>query len=54
MKISKLQKNAKFLMKFSNCDAVKIESNKNNFNIIKELVKSKNSGHGSYRLHTTI
>ena len=41
MKISKLQKNAKFLMKFSNCDAVKIESNKNNFNIIKELVKSK-------------
>ena len=35
------KKNAKFLMKFSNCDAVKIESNKNNFNIIKELVKSK-------------
>ena len=28
------KKNAKFLMKFSNCDAVKIESNKNNFNII--------------------
>ena len=35
------KKNAKFLMKFSNCDAVKIESNKNNFNIIEELVKSK-------------
>ena len=35
------KKNAKFLMKFSNCDAVKIESNKNNFKIIKELVKSK-------------
>ena len=35
------KKNAKFLMKFSNCDAVKIESNKNNFNIIKELVKSE-------------
>ncbi len=35
------KKNAKFLMKFSNCDAVKIESNKKNFNIIKELVKSK-------------
>ena len=28
-------------MKFSNCDAVKIESNKNNFKIINELVKSK-------------
>tara|TARA_A100001015_G_C15010948_1_gene723060 strand:- start:523 stop:1296 length:774 start_codon:yes stop_codon:yes gene_type:complete len=35
------KKNAKFLMKFSNCDAVKIESNKNNFKIINELVKSK-------------
>ena len=34
-------KNAKYLMKKTKCDAVKIESNNNNFKIIKELVKSK-------------
>ena len=28
-------------MKLTKCDAVKLESNKKNFNIIKELVKSK-------------
>ena len=33
------KKNAKFIMKVTKCDAVKIESNGKNFNIIKELVK---------------
>ena len=35
------RKNAKLLMKKTDCDAVKIESNKKNFNIIKFLVKHK-------------
>ena len=35
------KKNAKLLMKKTDCDAVKIESNKKNFNIIKFLVKHK-------------
>mgnify|MGYP001312628852 CR=1 FL=1 len=33
-------KNAKMVMKLTRCDAVKLESNKKNFNIIKELVRS--------------
>ena len=33
------KKNAKAIMKITGCDAVKLESNKKNFNIIKELVK---------------
>ena len=33
------KKNAKAFMKITGCDAVKLESNKKNFNIIKELVK---------------
>ncbi len=37
----KAKKNAKLIMKLTKCDAVKLESNKKNFNIIKELVKSK-------------
>ena len=37
----KAKKNAKLIMNSSKCDAVKIESNKKNFNIIKELVKAK-------------
>ena len=37
----KLQKNARLLKKITGCDAVKIESNKKNFNIIRELVRSK-------------
>ena len=37
----KAKKNAKLIMSSSKCDAVKIESNKKNFNIIKELVKVK-------------
>ena len=35
------KKNAKLLMKKTDCDAVKIESNKKNFKIIKFLVKDK-------------
>ena len=33
--------NAKLLIKKTGCDAVKIESNKNNFKIIKLLTKNK-------------
>ena len=35
------KKNAKKIMKMTNCDAVKIESNHKNYDIIKELVKNK-------------
>ena len=35
------KRNAKKIMKMTNCDAVKIESNNNNDDIIKELVKNK-------------
>ena len=35
------RKNAKLIMKSTSCDAVKLESNNKNFDIIKELVKSK-------------
>ncbi len=35
------KKNAKILMKKTKCDAVKLESNKKNYDIIKELVKNK-------------
>ena len=34
-------KNAKLIIQKTSCDAVKIESNKKNFNIIKELVNNK-------------
>ena len=34
------KKNAKLIMKETKCDAVKIESNNRNFNIISELLKS--------------
>ena len=35
------KKNAKKIMKTTNCDAVKIESNNKNYDIIKELVNNK-------------
>tara|TARA_Y100001958_G_C21138115_1_gene477549 strand:+ start:302 stop:1081 length:780 start_codon:yes stop_codon:yes gene_type:complete len=35
------RKNAKFIKNLTKCDAVKIESNNKNFDIIKELVKAK-------------
>ncbi len=34
-------KNAKFVKKITKCDAIKLESNNKNFNIIKELIKAK-------------
>ena len=34
------KKNAKHIMKLTKCDALKIESNSKNFEIIRELVKS--------------
>ena len=37
----KALKNAKLVMRFTKCDAIKLESNNKNFDIIKELVKSK-------------
>ncbi len=39
--IKKAKKNAKLIIKLTKCDAVKIESNNKNFNIINELVKSR-------------
>ena len=36
--ITMAKKNAKLIKSSTKCDAVKIESNSNNFNIIKELV----------------
>ena len=35
------KKNAKLIIKKTNCDAVKIESNNKNFKIIKEIIKAK-------------
>jgi 3-methyl-2-oxobutanoate hydroxymethyltransferase len=35
------KKNAKLILKKTNCDAVKIESNNKNFKIIKEIIKAK-------------
>ena len=35
------KKNAKLILKKTNCDAVKIESNNKNFEIIKEIIKAK-------------
>ena len=35
------EKNAKLVLKKTGCDAVKLESYKNNFRIIKKLVKKK-------------
>ncbi len=35
------KKNAKLILKKTNCDAVKIESNNKNFKIIKEITKAK-------------
>jgi len=39
--IKNAKKNAKLIIKLTKCDAVKIESNNKNFNIINELVKSR-------------
>ena len=39
--VSQAKKNAKIILKETNCDAVKIENNDKNFKIIKELVAAK-------------
>ena len=38
---SQAKKNAKLIFNKTNCDAVKIESNKRNFKIIREITKAK-------------
>ncbi len=38
---SEAKKNAKLILKKTNCDAVKIESNNRNFKIIREITKAK-------------
>ena len=48
------EKNAKKVLKITGCDAVKVESNKKNFIIIKHLVRKKNSSYGTHWLYTTI
>ena len=50
----KALKNASLIMKKTKCDAVKLESNKVNFKIIKILVKKKNTCYGTYWLYSTI
>ena len=35
------KKNAKLIIKLTKCDAIKLESNNKNFDIIEDLVKSK-------------
>ena len=52
--LKKAENNAKLIIKKTGCDAIKLESNNKNFNIIEKLVKKKNSSNGSYRLHTSI
>jgi 3-methyl-2-oxobutanoate hydroxymethyltransferase len=39
--IKKAEKNAKLIIKKTGCDAIKLESNNKNFNIIEKLVKKK-------------
>ena len=39
--LKKAKKNAKLIKRYTGCDAVKIESNKKNYKIIKELVKQR-------------
>ncbi len=39
--VKNAEKNAKFVIKKTNCDAIKIESNKKNYKIIKNLVENK-------------
>ena len=46
------KKNARLVLRKTGCDAIKIESNGKNSDIIKKISKSKNTSDGSYRLHT--
>ena len=42
------KRNARLVIKSTGCEAIKLESNKKNFHIIKELTKEKNSSDGPY------
>ena len=52
--IEQAEKNAKKILSKTRCDAIKIESNKKNFNIIRSLVKKKNCSYGTHWLHTPV
>ena len=47
-------RNAKYIIKKTKCDAVKLESNNNNYNVIKKISKFKYSSDGACRIHSTI
>ena len=47
------EKNAKKIKYLTKCDAIKLESNKKNYEIIKHLVK-KYTGNGTYWLYSSI
>ena len=48
------EKNAKLIIKETGCDAVKLESNKKNYNIVEHLVKKKNSCYGPHWFYTSV
>ena len=48
------EKNAKYVIKKTGCDAIKLESDKKNYKIIETLVKKKNSSDGTYWIYTPI
>ena len=52
--IKSAKKNAKLVIKKTKCDAIKLESNKKNYKIIKSFSKKKNTSNGSYWIYTTI
>ena len=47
-------KNAKKIIKLTKCDALKLEGGKKIINVVKYLIKKKNSCYGSYRFTATI
>ncbi len=48
------ERNVKSVIKKTGCDAVKLESNNNNYKIINSLVKKKNKCNGTHWLYTTV
>ena len=52
VKIAK--KNAKLIMNKTKCDALKLESNNKNFEIIQETNRLKNTNNGTYWFYTSI
>ena len=47
-------KNARKVMSKTGCDAIKLESNKKNFVIIKKLIKEKNPSDGPHWFYSAI